>query len=110
MCILDNASDASNVDFLCDSSHSVISIEQPGHGAYVIIVVRKWTYDSRLLKKSNLAFQQFDLPTMSILGNTIQRMIVALFSQVLLTSCRAHNTFKEIFNSMHGKIDTTLLN
>ena len=46
---------------------------------------------------------------MSILANIRSRMIVALFIQAFVTSGRAHDIFKDIFNSTHGDIDTTEL-
>ena len=107
--ILDNELASGEIYFIHNYLHSATSIEQPRHGACVILDVGKWTYNKILLSMKNKAFRRFKLPTMPVLDNTRTRMIVALFIESFMTSGREHDAFKEILNATHRRIDATYL-
>lgn len=103
--ILDNAIVAGEIDFLHHSKYSVPSMEQPGHGAYVLAAAEKWTYDTRLLSTINTECKHFGLPTMPTLDNTRARIIVALFSHAFIASCDSHDKFKSILDKICERLN-----
>ena len=54
-------------------------------------------------------FKRLGLPTSPKLGNTIVRIVAAIFSQSFMSSCDYHNKLKTILNKTHAKVDTAKL-
>ena len=61
---LDDAIHSGGLDFLCRSKKSEPSIDQPGQGACVLMVFGKWTWDSNLLSRTNLAYEPLGIFTL----------------------------------------------
>ena len=97
---LDEPMQSGDLEFLHRSKMSVLSIDQPGCGACVLSASAKWTWDSSLSLRANLASEPLGIPTLVKLNDHRVRIIVAMNSHACVVGCSAHQRFDEILNKV----------
>ena len=78
--ILDDTVASKDLDYLCHSKKSVLSMDRPRNVACVVATSKKWIWDEGLLKLISEEYKRFGLPVLSKLEHSRVRIVIAMRS------------------------------